>query len=278
MLKLDSPGTTPTTEAEAQWPIRLFKRSVLKQQKLRELSAMMGPVAANGRYLDIGSDNGVISYLLRQRGGNWSSVDLDQQTVNAIRSLVGNEVYQIDGASTPFADNTFDCVMIVDFLEHIHDDARFVAELHRILKPDGVLIVNTPHAKDSWLRRLRLALGQTDEKHGHVRHGYTLESLRTLLADRYTIQTSGTYSKFFTELVDTLIVQAVYFMQRNKQDWSKKGAVVTGQDLDRNKKMFYIYSLIYPVVWLISRLDALLFFRSGYALVARARVNKEVTA
>jgi SAM-dependent methyltransferase len=259
----------------ANWPIRLFERSVLKQQKLRELNTMMGPVAANGRYLDIGSDNGVISYLLRQRGGHWSSADLDEQTVNAIRSLVGDEVYQIDGATTPFADNTFDCVMIVDFLEHIHDDAGFIAELHRILKPDGILVVNTPHAKNSWLRRLRLALGQTDEKHGHVRHGYTPESLHTLLAGRYIIQTSKTYSKFFTELVDTLIVQAVYFTQRNKQDWSQKGAVVTGQDLSKNKKLFYLYSLIYPVVWLISRLDALLFFRSGYALIARAQVNKE---
>jgi hypothetical protein len=45
--------------------------------------------------------------------------------------------------------------------------------------------------------------------------------------------------------------------------------------LNKNKKMFYLYSFIYPVVWLISRLDALLFFSSGYALVARAQVNKE---
>jgi SAM-dependent methyltransferase len=264
-----------TTVAEVQWPIRLFKRSVIKQRKLKELTAMLGSVAPDGRYLDVGSDNGVISYLLRQRGGHWSSADLDEQTVTAIRALVGDEVYQIDSVTTPFADNTFDCVVIVDFLEHIRDDATFVAELHRVLKPTGSLVINVPHAKNSWLRRLRLALGQTDEKHGHVRHGYTLETLEKLLADKYTIQTGKTYSKFFSELVDTLIVQAVYFMQRRKKNWSQKGAIVTGEDLNKNKKMFTLYGLIYPFVWLMSKLDVLLFFRNGYALVVKAAVNKE---
>ena len=266
--------TIEQTTPKQNWPLRLFSKSVLKQQKFRELTALLGKTAGL-HCLDIGSDNGVISLLFRQMGSTWKSADLDEHSVSAIRSLVGSDVYQLDGKRTPFKDNEFDRVIIVDFLEHIPQDKAFVAELFRIIKPDGTLIVNVPQLKNSFLRKFRLAIGQTDEKHGHLRPGYTIESLRQLLGDQFSIDVHKTYSKFFSEMVDTLIVHAVYLLQRNKKEHSKKGALVTEQDMKKYKKMFRIFSLIFPFVWLLSRLDALLFFRSGYMLILRASSNKE---
>ncbi len=66
---------------------QLFNRSVLKQRKYQEITALLGPTDLLD-CLDIGSDNGVISYLLRQRGGTWQSADLDKQSVRAIQELV----------------------------------------------------------------------------------------------------------------------------------------------------------------------------------------------
>lgn len=256
------------------WPLQLFNRSVLKQRKYRELTALLGPLGtADGQTcLDIGSDNGVISYLLRERGGAWKSADLDEMTVASIRSLVGEEVYQIDGGRTPFADDEFDAVVIVDFLEHIPDDAGFVVELARILKPGGTLILNVPHVKHSLLRRFRYLVGQTDEKHGHLRPGYTPASLQALLGDRFKLETHHTYSKFFSEFIDTMIVWGVSLLKGGGGD-SQKGNVVTGQDLSANKTMFRLYALIYPVVWTFAQLDRLLFFRSGYMLIAKAKAK-----
>lgn len=256
------------------WPIRLFNRSVLKQQKYNELVAMIGP-SQGLACLDIGSDNGVISYLLRERGGRWKSADLDPQAVASIRELVGEEVYRLDGGRTPFRDNEFDGVVIVDFLEHISDDRGFVAELARIIKPGGFVIANVPHLKPSLLRRFRLAIGQTDEKHGHLRPGYSIESLRALLGDQFVIERHHTYSRFFAEAIDTLVVYAVSLLKRKKGDaHTQKGLLVTGNDMKAYQSMFRLYSLIYPIIWLVSRLDALLFFRSGYMLIARARLQK----
>ena len=256
------------------WPVRLFNRSVLKQRKLKEILALLGP--SDGlNCLDIGSDNGVISYLLRQYGGHWKSADLDEGSVRAIRTLVQSEVYQIDGRVTPFRDEEFDRVVIVDFLEHIADERVFVEELFRILKPGGELVVNVPHNKDGLLRKLRYALGQTDEKHGHLRPGYTLESIRSLLCDHFEIITHRTYSGFFSELIDTIIVAAVTYLRRDKDTRSPKGLTVTGEDLSAYRLMFWFYSLIYPTVWLFSKLDGLLFFASGHLLILKARANKE---
>jgi ubiquinone/menaquinone biosynthesis C-methylase UbiE len=48
-------------------------------------------------------------------------------------------VYQL-----PFGDGTFDCVIISEVLEHLHEDARALAEITRVLKPGGVLAASVP--------------------------------------------------------------------------------------------------------------------------------------
>ncbi|HEY6554542.1 MAG TPA: methyltransferase domain-containing protein [Vicinamibacteria bacterium] len=238
----------------------------MKQKKLAELQAMLGPTAGL-RCLDLGSDNGVVSLLLRERGGSWASGDLTGEAVDSIRGLVPEDVHLVEGGRLPFPDASFDAVAVVDMLEHVVDEETFVAELARVTKPGGRLVVNTPHLKRSLLRRLRHALGQTDEKHGHLRAGYTPERLRQLMAGRFEMDDHHTYSRFFSELVDTAINVAV---ERLGKKGSAKGMVVTGADLAKHRKMFLIYSLVYPVVWAVSRLDALVP-ASGYMLIARAR-------
>lgn len=254
------------------WPVLLFNKSVLKQRKFREITQLLG-ASDNMHCLDIGADNGVISYLLRQRGGKWKSADLDEKTVGSIRELVKSDVFHIDGRRTPFPDNEFDRVIIIDFLEHIHTDGEFIQELFRIIKPGGELIINVPHIKSSLLRKFRLAIGQTDEKHGHVRPGYTADDLTRLLNARFTIVASNTYSKCFSECIDTLIGCGVGLLTKGAAR-SRKGLVVTGQDVKHYRSIFRAYSLIYPVVWMFAKMDLLLFWCTGYMLIVKAKTTK----
>jgi SAM-dependent methyltransferase len=257
-----------TGPAAEPWALALFRKSVLKQRKLAEIERALGPTDGQ-RCLDLGSDNGVVSLLLRRRGGSWASADLTEEAVASIRELVGDDVHRVDGRTLPFADAAFDNVVVVDMLEHVPDEAAFLAELRRITRPGGRLVVNTPHLKRSALRRLRHALGQTDEKHGHLRPGYTREGLDALLRGAgFVPESARTYSRFFSELVDTAINWGV---ERLGKKGSAKGMVVTGADVRRHAKAFRAYSSIYPAVWAISRLDALLLGMSGYMLLVRAR-------
>jgi len=248
------------------WALRLFRRSPLKQRKLAEIERALGS-SAGLRCLDLGADNGVVSLLLRQRGGNWASADMTDEAVESIRALVESDVHRVDGTRLPFRDAEFDRVVVVDMLEHAPDEAAFVGELARITRPGGRLIVNTPHLKDTPLRRFRHALGQTDAKHGHLRPGYTRASLAELLDENFSVDGDRTYSRFFSELVDTGINWAV---SRLGKQGSAKGQVVTAQDIDRNRRMFRAYSAIYPAIWTVSRLDALIPWSSGYMLIATA--------
>ena len=119
-------------------------------------------------------------------------------------------------------------------------------------------------------------MGQTDETHGHLRPGYTSDDIHGLLGKEFTIISVKTYSKFFSECIDTLMTLAFHLLKRGNQT-SAKGVMVTGKDLQQHQKVFMIYSIIYPIVWMFSKLDNLLFFVSGYMLLVTAKSNKELS-
>lgn len=255
---------------ETPWPVRLFRKSVLKQIKYQKMIAALGPTKGK-HILEVGSDNGVFSYLFRQRGGSWKSADLDERSVNAMRELVKTDVYRIaDGEPLPFADDEFDCVLIVDIIEHLHDDDGFMREVYRVLKPGGLLILNAPNIKsNSLLMRFRNLIGMTDANHGHVRPGYTYQDVQRLLGEQFTLESYETHTRFFSKFTDTMMVIAISALKRNKREkTSGRGVLVTGTDMKSYKTMFRVYSLIYPFVRLISSLDRLLLFGSGYMLIA----------
>ena len=260
-------GSQP--DAAKAWALRLFDKSPLKQKKYSSIVNLLGDLTEK-TCLDIGSDNGVISLKLRSLGGAWTSADLIPQTVESIRGLVGERVFQIDGDKTPFADASFDLVVIVDFLEHITRDDIFVRELQRIVKPGGRVIFNVPNPRRGIVRGLRYLLGQTDAAHGHLRRGYSLEQLQTLTAGMFEIERHSSYSKMFSELIDAAITFALSVMKRGGR--GQKGTVVTGEDLRKLEKSFKLYSRIYPLVRLFVGLDAIDPLR-GNMLIAEARRN-----
>ena len=75
-----------------------------------------------------------------------------------------------DATRLPFADNTFDCVVTSEVLEHIQADTSAIAELFRVLKPGGMLGATVP---TWWPEKINWML--SDEYHapksvgGHVR-------------------------------------------------------------------------------------------------------------
>jgi hypothetical protein len=149
----------------------------------------------------------------------------------------------------------------------VADEVAFVRELARVTRAGGRLVVNTPHRKPTLLRRMRQALGQTDEKHGHLRPGYTVERLRELLTPAFALERQRTYSRFFSEAVDTALN---WGLERLGKKSSQKGMVVTDVDIVRHRRLFLAYSILHPFVWALTRFDALVP-ASGYMLIVSAR-------
>jgi SAM-dependent methyltransferase len=85
------------------------------------------------------------------------------------RSNLRGIVYD-DMTRSKLPDDSFDCVVAVEVLEHVAEDAQFVRHVHRVLKPGGVFLMTTPN-------------GDFVQNHNpdHKRH-YTREQLRARLA------------------------------------------------------------------------------------------------
>ncbi len=75
---------------------------------------------------------GVDSWLERLR---WA------QRERVPAELISAELYQL-----PFADNTFDSVLLSEVVEHLPEEVPALREVHRVLRPGGVLAVSVPHA------------------------------------------------------------------------------------------------------------------------------------
>jgi SAM-dependent methyltransferase len=59
-------------------------------------------------------------------------------------SLGGRTTIVCDAHDLPFADETFDAVVVQAVLEHVVDPSRCVQEIHRVLRSDGLVYAETP--------------------------------------------------------------------------------------------------------------------------------------
>ncbi|HKC25628.1 MAG TPA: methyltransferase domain-containing protein, partial [Thermoanaerobaculia bacterium] len=76
-----------------------------------------------------------------------SGLDLDlAKLATARRTGVPASLLAGDAAALPFAPASFDKALASEVLEHVPDDRRALAELHRVLKPGGFLAVSVPSA------------------------------------------------------------------------------------------------------------------------------------
>ena len=55
-----------------------------------------------------------------------------------------DDIVPFDGRRIPFPDASFDHVMCIEVLEHAEDPQGLVAEMHRVLRPGGGLVVTVP--------------------------------------------------------------------------------------------------------------------------------------
>ncbi len=99
----------------------------------------------------------------------------------------------------PFADATFDVVTAMDVLEHTDDDLAALAELRRVCKPGGMLLVTVPAYGFMW--------SEHDEALKHRRR-YTAHELRNKLSNRgFAIERS---SYFITTLFFPILAMRIH--------------------------------------------------------------------
>lgn len=150
-----------------------------------------------GRALDVGCGSSVILQSLND------AVGLDVQA-NKLRFMRRYGIPVIQGSVTalPLRDASFDCVVCSEVLGELPDDPGIFAELTRVLREGGLLVVGTPdHDRLLW-RVIEPLYGVLVPGGWRIRHGarYTRRSL-TQVAARHHLNVVGQQYVCGSELV-----------------------------------------------------------------------------
>ena len=108
----------------------------------------------SGHLLDVGCATGqFLAEMRRYPGWEVSGVEPNGHAAEFARQVFGLTVYQKDLVSAAFPSGGFDAITLWDVFEHLHEPRAILAEVRRILKQDGILVLRVP-SLDSWDARV----------------------------------------------------------------------------------------------------------------------------
>jgi SAM-dependent methyltransferase len=127
------------------------------------------------RIVDVGSGKGAFVGKLARRGLDAVGIDPSLPALAIAKRWVdrGGHFLCAAGEGLPLAAASFDCAVSVCVLEHTRDDAAVLAEVRRILRPDGLFALsvdclNSPHVDESF-RRHHVAEYRCVQLYDHAR-------------------------------------------------------------------------------------------------------------
>lgn len=195
-------------------------------------------IPANARVLNVGSGGDIqalVEKYAKKIGFYIVSTDIDPTR---------NPHVVDDITQSSFPDDHFDAILIIEVLEHVIDPRRAAAEIQRLLKPGGSLVLSTP-----------FIFPLHDRPHDFFR--YTKYGLSHLFGDLESLEV------------------------RERNSWTEAALVLLVRATQEPKASFFSASLIltfafalFPIALLVAKLMPTDFATTGYVLSGRKPSGK----
>lgn len=180
------------------------------------------PLVKDKIVLDIASGSGYGSSILAKTAKKVYGVDIDKTSVeyarqnyskNNLEFLIGN------ATDIPVADNKIEAVVSFETIEHIADYRKFISEIKRVLKKDGVAIISTPNDVEF-----------SEDNHFH-QHEFKYREFTELLESRFK------KVKIFFQ--GAWISNALLSKEQLSSEWEQTMEVINLAPKDTNKAIYF---------------------------------------
>ncbi len=130
--------------------------------------------------LDVACGDGYGTRMLAQRVAEVHGADIETEVIDQARQLTeasNVHLHVKDVTQMAFGSDEFDAVTCMETIEHV-DDCAALREIHRVLKPGGILILSTPQNR----------LGHIPVNAAHIRE-YSLNEVVELCSQYFVVKT-----------------------------------------------------------------------------------------
>lgn len=123
-----------------------------KKDVMREVAKL--PV--QGKLLDVGGGTGRVASAIRDMV---DEITLADESFGMLANSPRDSFQSVCGGSEslPFADESFERVIMVDALHHVADHSHTAREMFRVLKPGGVLVIEEPDIRTFAVKLIAIA-------------------------------------------------------------------------------------------------------------------------
>lgn len=111
----------------------------------REYQKMYLPVNSKGHLLEVGCGDGFRLDRMRTLGWNVEGQEVDPKAAEVASKNYGIKIHIGKLEDIDLPSNTYDSIIMVHVIEHVHDFYSILKECFRLLKPNGTLVFITPN-------------------------------------------------------------------------------------------------------------------------------------
>ena len=212
--------------------------------------------------LDAGCGVGLYSITLAKMGYTVIATDISPQKLEMVSTLRDSEKLSSSICVIPcdvckmsmINDKMFDGVLMLDLMEHIHDDNSALSEVARVMKKDGTLIITTPNSDQEARKRWSTSMDKAREKEqGHVRDGYSKSGIASIL------ETHGFVN---VEVIEYFKLLAVWAWKFHYRFWKKFGSfqfedLCQASNAESGFTNLIIIALTFPFLLILCKLDSI---------------------
>ena len=186
----------------------IISRRLLKRTKktLKTAKVLLGKDYHDIRLLDVGCSIGSFITIANNLGVYAEGVEpMPKPAMTAVKS--GLKVHQGFLEDLPLPEQSFDIVTLIEVIEHLQDPVSLLQACHRVIRPDGLMIIRTGNT-DSWtVRFMKDRWDYFCPAIGHISF-FNTDSMR-ILADRtkFTIEKIRFHSVSFSRKEDVPVIQ-----------------------------------------------------------------------